>query len=42
MRPEEKEPQITLLGSKIENLKISGCPVNLEFDDDLFLHLNTL
>jgi hypothetical protein len=37
----QHEPQITLLGSKIENLKISGCPVQLEFEDDLFLRLNT-
>jgi hypothetical protein len=40
-RPEEKEPQITLLGSKIENLKISGCPVHLEFDDDVLVHLKS-
>jgi len=38
---DEEEPHITLLGSKIENLKISGCPVHLEFDDDLFLRLDT-
>jgi hypothetical protein len=37
----EDEPHITLLGSKIENLKISGCPVHLEFEDDLFLRLDT-
>ena len=37
----QEEPQITLLGSKIENLKIGGCPVHLEFDDDLFFRLNT-
>jgi len=37
----QDEPQITLLGSKIENLKISGCPVQIEFEDDLFLRLNT-
>ena len=37
----QDEPQITLLGSKIENLKISGCPVQLEFDDDLLVRLNT-
>jgi len=40
-RVDEKEPRITLLGSKIENLKISGCPVSLEFEDDLFLRCNT-
>jgi hypothetical protein len=38
---DDEEPHITLLGSKIENLKISGCPVHLEFEDDLFLRLNT-
>ena len=37
----EDEPHIALLGSKIENLKISGCPVHLEFEDDLFLRLDT-
>ena len=38
---DDEEPHITLLGSKIENLKISGCPVHLEFEDDLFLRLDT-
>jgi hypothetical protein len=38
---DEDEPHITLLGSKIENLKIVGCPVHLEFEDDLFLRLDT-
>jgi hypothetical protein len=38
---DEEEPHITLLGSKIENLKISGCPVHLEFDDDVLVRLNT-
>ena len=37
----QKEPLITLLGSKIDNLKISGCPVQLVFEDDLFLRCNT-
>jgi len=38
---DEDEPHITLLGSTIENLRICGCPVHIEFDDDLFLRLNT-
>jgi hypothetical protein len=38
---DEDEPRITLLGSTIENLKICGFPVHLEFDCDLFLRLNT-
>jgi hypothetical protein len=37
----QDEPQITLLGSKIENLEISGCPVRLEFDNDVLVRLNT-
>jgi hypothetical protein len=37
----QEEPEITLLGSKIDNLKISGCPVQLVFEDDLFLRCNT-
>jgi hypothetical protein len=37
----QDEPQITLLGSKIENLKINGCTVHLEFENDLFLRCNT-
>jgi hypothetical protein len=38
---DEDEARITLLGSHIENLKISGYPVHLEFDHDLFGRLNT-
>jgi hypothetical protein len=38
---DEDEPRITLLGSTIENLKICGCSVHLEFEDDLFLRCNT-
>ena len=37
----QEEPEITLLGSKIDNLKISGCPVQLVFENDLFLRCNT-
>jgi hypothetical protein len=40
-RLDEEEPHITLLGSKIENLKIVGCPVHLEFEDELFHRLDT-
>jgi hypothetical protein len=40
-KPEPGEPLITVLGSQIENLKISGCPVDLQFEDDLFVRLNT-
>ena len=35
------EPLITVLGSTIENLRIGGCSVDLQFEDDLFLRLNT-
>jgi len=37
----QEEPEITLLGSKIDNLKISGCPVQLVFEDDLFIRCKT-
>ena len=40
-RLDEAEPRITLLCSTIENLRICGCPVQLEFDNDLFLRCNT-
>ena len=38
---DEDEPRITLLGSTIENLRICGCPVEVEFENDMFLRLNT-
>jgi len=37
----QEEPQITLLGSKIENLRIGCCPVQLEFEEDVLVSLNT-
>ena len=37
----DKEPQITLFGSKIDNLKIAGCAIHLDFADELFLGLTT-
>lgn len=37
----DKEPQITLFGSKIDNLKIAGCPIHIDFADELFLELTT-
>ena len=39
--PDHKEPHIVLLGSKFENLRIAGCPVELELNHDLFLRLDT-
>jgi hypothetical protein len=38
---DEDEPRITLLCSTIVNLRICGCPVELEFDHNTFLELNT-
>lgn len=35
------EPAIIFLGSKFENLRIAGCPVEVELDHELFLRLNT-
>ena len=35
------EPAIIFLGSKFENLRIAGCPVDVELDHELFLRLNT-
>jgi hypothetical protein len=40
-RLDEAEPRITLLCSTIENLRICGCPVQLEFENELFLRCNT-
>jgi hypothetical protein len=39
--PKESEGHIIALGSKFENLRISGCPVEVEFDHDLFLKHKT-
>lgn len=38
---DEPEPRITVLGSKIENLRIAGREVKLELADELFLRLTT-
>ncbi len=35
------EPAIIFLGSKFENLRIAGCPVEVELDHELYLRLNT-
>jgi hypothetical protein len=40
-KQEDPEARITVLGSKIENLTIAGCKVHVQFDDELFLRLNT-
>ena len=37
----QDEPQISLLGSKIENLRVGCCPVQLEFDEDVLVGRNT-
>ena len=39
--PDHQEPHIVLLGSKFENLRIAGCPVDMELNHDLFLKLDT-
>jgi hypothetical protein len=36
-----KEPQITLFGSKIDNLKIAGCAIHIDLANELFLELTT-
>jgi hypothetical protein len=38
---EHKEPHIVFWGSKFENLRIAGCPVEMELNHDLFLRLDT-
>jgi hypothetical protein len=37
----EEEASIVLLGSRFENLRILGCPVDVEFHHELFLKLDT-
>ena len=37
----DAEPQITLFGSKIDNLKIAGCAIHIDFADEMFLRLTT-
>src|SRR5579863_8327141 len=38
---EHHEPHIVFLGSKFENLRIAGCPVEMELNHDLFSRLDT-
>jgi hypothetical protein len=38
---DELEPTILTLGTRIENLRIAGCPVQVEFDNDLFRRFAT-
>jgi hypothetical protein len=39
--PGPGESHIILLGSHFENLKIAGCPVNVDLDHELFLKMDT-
>jgi hypothetical protein len=39
--PKQREGHIIALGTKFENLRISGCPVEVEFDHELFLKNKT-
>lgn len=39
--PKPSEGHIIALGSKFENLRISGCPVDVQFDHELFLKHKT-
>jgi hypothetical protein len=38
---DQEEPRIRVLGSHFENLRIAGCPVDVELHDELFLKLDT-
>ncbi len=38
---EHDEPHIAVLGSKFENLRIAGCPAEVELNHELFLRLDT-
>jgi hypothetical protein len=38
---DEPEPTVLTLGTRIENLRIAGCAVQVEFDNDLFRRLGT-
>jgi hypothetical protein len=38
---EHDEPHVVFLGSKFENLRIAGCPVDAELNHDLFLRMDT-
>jgi hypothetical protein len=35
--PKKREGHIIALGTKFENLRVAGCPVDVEFDHELFL-----
>lgn len=37
----DDEPHVLVLGSKFENLRIAGCPVDVELDHELFMRLDT-
>jgi hypothetical protein len=39
--PGEEEPHIIPLGSRFENLRIAGCPVDVEMDCELFTEFDT-
>jgi hypothetical protein len=38
---DSQEPQVVVLGSKFENLRIAGCPVEVELNHEFFLRLDT-
>jgi hypothetical protein len=38
---QDDEARITILGSSIENLRVAGCEVHIDMDNDLFLRLTT-
>jgi hypothetical protein len=39
--PKEREGHIIAVGTKFENLRVAGCPVEVEFDHELFLKNKT-
>ena len=40
-RMDEEEPTILSIGSRFENLRIAGCPVQVDLDNELFTRLGT-
>lgn len=40
-RMDEEEPTILSVGSRFENLRIAGCPVQVDLDNELFVRLST-
>jgi len=40
-RLDEEEPTILSIGSRFENLRIAGCPVQVDLDNELFARLGT-